>query len=263
MFPSKGLWLVVVSLLAPERVLDGLPPTFVVWNVGQGLWTTLVTATACHHYDVGGERAVRRVRLSRLCHLRSNSVHFTHWDQDHIRFAMKLRHSLPNTCLRTGPGGLGHAKKQAFLVKLPRCHSLQTHLPHRELKIPRIPDPRRSNELSRVFLIQEDILVPGDSHRMMEKIWAAQLPDQLQVFVLGHHGSKTSTGPELLEQLQRVRTAVASSRQSVYGHPHGEVLGRLRQKKIPVLKTEDWDHIQIQLNLKGRYSIPRSRATGS
>ncbi|MBK7961611.1 MAG: hypothetical protein IPK04_10715 [Bdellovibrionales bacterium] len=85
----------------------------------------------------------------------------------------------------------------------------------------------------------------------MEKIWAANLTNletkQIKVLILGHHGSKTSTSEALLQRLPRLKFAIATARESRYGHPHFVVLNRLRQHRIPILRTEDWGHIGLEL----------------
>lgn len=60
----------------------------------------------------------------------------------------------------------------------------------------------KDNDLSSVFLVQNQFLIPGDSTEKAEKIWSLdpRLP-LARVFILGHHGSSTSTSEILLEHL--------------------------------------------------------------
>ena len=57
------------------------------------------------------------------------------------------------------------------------------------------------------------------------------------MLVAGHHGSRTSTCVRLLETV-RPDLAVISVGYNTYGHPSPEVLSRLEQYHIPVLRTD-------------------------
>ena len=62
------------------------------------------------------------------------------------------------------------------------------------------------------------------------------LPD-IETLVAGHHGSKTSTSEELLDALtpEQVCISVGSNR---YGHPHAEVLWKLKERGCGVYRTD-------------------------
>ena len=62
------------------------------------------------------------------------------------------------------------------------------------------------------------------------------LPD-IEVLVAGHHGSRTSTCPRLLEET-RPDVAIISVGYNTYGHPSPEVLSRLEAYHISVLRTD-------------------------
>src|SRR5687767_10209168 len=54
---------------------------------------------------------------------------------------------------------------------------------------------------------------------------------------VGHHGSRGSTGDELLDSL-RPLAAVISVGRNDYGHPAPATLARLERRRIPVLRTD-------------------------
>jgi competence protein ComEC len=54
---------------------------------------------------------------------------------------------------------------------------------------------------------------------------------------VGHHGSRGSTGEELLDSL-RPLAAVISLGRNDYGHPAPETLARLGSRRVPVLRTD-------------------------
>lgn len=63
------------------------------------------------------------------------------------------------------------------------------------------------------------------------------LPD-VDVVVVGHHGSKTSTSRKLLTQTRPSLSAISVGAKNRYGHPHPSVLDRLEQQHIPIHRTD-------------------------
>ena len=88
--------------------------------------------------------------------------------------------------------------------------------------------------------------MPGDSPTKMEKKWANQINERVEVLILGHHGAKNSTSEFLLNKLTDLKVAISSAREKRYGHPTMEVKNRLRKNQIPLLKTEDWGNLIFQ-----------------
>lgn len=214
----------------------------VVWNVGQGQWLTRIDAVGCHHFDMGGEKnPLPRVR--RLCRDKENFIHLSHWDWDHVSFALKARKALPRACLRLPPLGKSSAYKMKILKAFPPCQTSPADF--QELTSWRTTElPKKSNDLSHVLLVAKAWLIPGDSSRSQEKIWSEhRLLVHARALVLGHHGSRTSTSETLLQKLPFLKFAIASARSERYGHPHEEVRQRLRKHRVPLLTTEDWGHL--------------------
>lgn len=226
---------------------------FVVWNVGQGLFTSLIQADYCQHFDAGGEFFPRKKILS-SCKNKANTLHLSHWDMDHINFSPSLNRLL-HLCLKNLPNGEHTQRKSEMLSKIPDCKSVQqfknkipTNIPTSELKtyIPESKKKMSANDSSQVVLIRNSVLVSGDSTIKFEKIWSQRLRNA-RVFVLGHHGSRTSNSDEVFKSLRRPAMAVASARKRKYGHPHKEVLQRARQNLVPILNTEDWGSLHFEL----------------
>lgn len=73
---------------------------------------------------------------------------------------------------------------------------------------------------------------------------------------VGHHGSRGSTGGELLDSL-RPLAAVISVGRNDYGHPAPETLARLEHRRVPVLRTDQEGTISVRTD--GRAMWIRSR----
>ncbi|WP_323190257.1 lamin tail domain-containing protein [Halostella sp. PRR32] len=82
-------------------------------------------------------------------------------------------------------------------------------------------------------------LLPGDAEHVQEAHLVDTYGVELNATVLaaGHHGSKTSTGDELLTAVSPEMVVVSSAYDSPYGHPHNETLRRLADSLIPTYWT--------------------------
>ena len=99
----------------------------------------------------------------------------------------------------------------------------------------------RENENCMIVLAAQnefEVLITGDCPSAAEELLVGEytLPD-IEVLVAGHHGSRTSTCRNLLEAT-RPDTAVISVGYNTYGHPSEEVLSRLADYNITVLRTD-------------------------
>lgn len=84
-----------------------------------------------------------------------------------------------------------------------------------------------------------DILITGDRSTRGEERLLMQydIPD-VDLLVAGHHGSKNSTGEELLEAARPETVIISAGRGNIYGHPSSEVLDRLNAFGCAVLRTD-------------------------
>ena len=106
----------------------------------------------------------------------------------------------------------------------------------------------KSSNGSSIVYAYDKLLFPGDSGSQQEKHWSKHsYINKIEILVLGHHGSKTSTSDLLLTKLPKLKYAISSARYAKYRHPHNSVLARLNLHKIIVLKTEDWGNIIFEL----------------
>lgn len=217
---------------------------FVIWNVGQGQWLTQITADHCQHFDMGGEFFPWK-KLHQVCGDKPNEIHLSHWDWDHVGALSKpaLKRSLPRVCLALAPLGKSSRYKESLVSKLPPCT-----LDRKEVRIwtPQQMSKKDSNAQSHI-VSHRQILIPGDSTAAAEKVWSQiSWVRPSRILILGHHGSRTSSSEELLQAVPDLKLSVASARWARYKHPHPQVLARLRQHQVPVLRTEDWGNIWIE-----------------
>lgn len=60
----------------------------------------------------------------------------------------------------------------------------------------------------------------------------------VDVLKVGHHGSKTSSSEELLQQFQPEIAVISVGEGNRYGHPHGSVLTRLASHQMTIYRTD-------------------------
>lgn len=88
----------------------------------------------------------------------------------------------------------------------------------------------------------------GDAPEAIEKYLSYVDKKRLDVDVLkvGHHGSKTSTGDALLGFASPAMAVISAGRENRYGHPHAEVLERLKQFEVETLGTYEQGRIILE-----------------
>ena len=220
----------------------------VIWNVGQGQWVSRISPDKCIHFDVGGEFfAFQSIfkKLSYHCKDKINLILVSHWDWDHTLHIPNLTGKFSKVCMAHAPI-FGQQKKfvrKLLKLKIEKCEpSLATNF---QIWSPRIYS--QTNESSSVFSADR-LLISGDSTSQQEKQWRSEIDlNGFDIFVLGHHGSKTSNSKLLLEAWPNLLLAVASARREVYNHPHPDVTSRLKEFNVALIQTEKWGNIWIEL----------------
>lgn len=84
-----------------------------------------------------------------------------------------------------------------------------------------------------------DVLLTGDMNAVVERrlVKYGNLPD-VELLVVGHHGSKYSSGPELLEAVRPETAVISVGRNNSYGHPAPETLFRLEEAGAQIYRTD-------------------------
>jgi competence protein ComEC len=91
----------------------------------------------------------------------------------------------------------------------------------------------------RIAYGEKTFLLTGDMERPMEGLLRAD-PDALHADVLkvGHHGSRTSTIPPFLDAVAPSVAVVSAGYENSFGHPHPDVVKRLAERHIAILRTD-------------------------
>ena len=100
-------------------------------------------------------------------------------------------------------------------------------------------NPNEGSIVGKLVYGNTSFLLTGDTTEAVEEYLAHLDGKQLNVDVLkvGHHGSKTSTGEAILGFASPAMAVISAGKDNRYGHPHQEVLERLKQFEIETLGT--------------------------
>ena len=110
---------------------------------------------------------------------------------------------------------------------------------------------RGANELGLTILCSAgefDTLITGDMDSRTERVLMSSYPlPDIEVLLVGHHGSRYSTSEELLETVTP-EVGVVSVGSNSYGHPTRDALLRLTDAGVTVYRTDLQGNIYITVN---------------
>lgn len=151
-------------------------------------------------------------------------------------------------------GGMGGMKfsldRSAFLqILYPPGHETK-----RSSEEEAIPLEQDQNAKSVVFLLNLEgtkWLFTGDMGKEEEKELLNQpelLPDtEVDVLKVAHHGSKTSTSAEWLDYWKPKLALISAGVNNRYGHPSPDILARMEERQISVLRTDLLGEVEMQV----------------
>jgi competence protein ComEC len=125
------------------------------------------------------------------------------------------------------------------------------------------PKPQPKNDDSLALLItygETRALLAGDLEKKMERFVATESP-RADLLKVAHHGSATSTTPELLQAVHPKVAVISAGYRNSFGHPRQAVLERLQENQVETYRTDmlgiitfllDGKTVQTRLALLGK-----------
>ncbi len=112
------------------------------------------------------------------------------------------------------------------------------------------PDSNNNSVVVLISVGDIDVLVTGDLEKRGEHALVEQMAASLQaeLLVVGHHGSNSSSTAEFLDAVDPDVALISVGKDNQYGHPHDEVLQRLRFRSIEIYRTDLDGTIEIHTN---------------
>ncbi|WP_217424334.1 DNA internalization-related competence protein ComEC/Rec2 [Acinetobacter sp. Marseille-Q1618] len=260
-------WVAVCSipLIFPQQKQSDFSLTILDVAQGQAIFLNLPTQKMM--IDTGGSFDETKFSLGRqliVPYLKRQGIQqldqviLSHLDQDHsgafpaIAEQVKVKQVFSNE-------NDGRFKQENFHY----CYAGQVWQ-YDQVKIEILSPPENSlsnvasqqNELSCVVYIQvknaknqQNFLIMGDAGWEAEFDLLQHYPNlDVDVLVLGHHGSQHSSAYAFLETLKPKLAVISVGFDNRYGHPHPIVLARLKALNIPVVNTIEQGSIQFQLD---------------
>lgn len=113
-----------------------------------------------------------------------------------------------------------------------------------------LSDSNNYSIVSKLVYKNFDALFTGDIEKSVEKkLIQSGINLKSDILKIAHHGSKTSTSEEFLKAVDAIVAVIQMGKDNQYGHPHQEVLERL--KNLRVLQTGE--HGDTEIVTDGQY----------
>ncbi len=98
---------------------------------------------------------------------------------------------------------------------------------------------------------EESVLLTGDLPTTHEgELFGNVLPKSVTIYKAGHHGSKYSSGEQLLSYIRPEYAVISAGKDNKYGHPNPEALERLTTYSKEIISTIDKGTITFLLDGK-------------
>jgi len=128
------------------------------------------------------------------------------------------------------------------------------------------PGRGAGNEASVALLVGHPpgrLLVPGDLERQGEQALVRSAESLFaEALVVAHHGSRHGTSAAFLARVHPRLALISVGRRNPFGHPHRELLSRLRGDGIPVMRTDERGTLRLRAEGTGWRLLSESRAEG-
>jgi len=105
------------------------------------------------------------------------------------------------------------------------------------------------------------VLLTGDVEKDAEELLAAR-DVRADVLKVGHHGSRTSTTPPLLDAVRPRIALISCGLRNSFGHPHPIVVEALRSRGVRIWRTDrngtiDLDFLPRHIFVHEQFDTPR------
>lgn len=246
----------IAAVLCLALVLSWVEPRLydtqaTVIDVGSGQSILLQSGKERYLIDCGSTQPARATETvsnylmsQGVFHL--DGVILTHYDADHAGGILDLLSDIPVETIYMPDDYDSNGIRERIETSVESANCIVTELmkleiPYGEISLIPAENQQSDNESSMCVLFQSgdcDILITGDRSQSGErKLLEQTVLPQLELLVVGHHGSNNATSHELLAAT-RPGIAVISVGENHYGHPRQEVLDRLQLYGCQIYRTD-------------------------
>lgn len=121
--------------------------------------------------------------------------------------------------------------------------------PKQDLRDKEIREMNNTSIVTKLIFDQNSFLFSGDIHQEIEsQLVEEEIYLDSDILKVAHHGSKTSSSIEFLEQVSPQVAVISVGEGNSYHHPHRQVLEKLNNFGIRVLRTDQVGDIKVISN---------------
>ena len=124
-----------------------------------------------------------------------------------------------------------------------------------ELDVSGKEDANDTSVVARLDVGETSFLFTGDMSSSKESL-IAQNDADVDILKVGHHGSRFSTAEFFLDAVTPSQAVISVGRDNRYGHPTQEVLRKLQNRNIDILRT-DQDGVIVYICRDGKCKLAR------
>lgn len=265
---------IVIALIAMGPQADVVDPELVMIDVGQGEAILLRDGRQALLLDGGGWRRAdiaQRILLPTLTSMgvrRLDGIVLSHPDTDHCAGLLALSSYMRVERFYTSPGWNSDPCVLRLLTRfgpavrvLWRGDHLDIGRWNLQVLHPAAGSRQGRNDRSLVLSAQvrrRRVLLTGDLEVAGERDLLGQSDPKLgevTILKVGHHGSGTSTSQAWLRRIRPRLALISCGVANRYGHPDGEVLARLRDRHVLVMRTDITGALRLVIDPAGNIQV--------
>ena len=270
----KMTWILAAVMMLTHRTYGNLEITVMDVGQGDGIW--IETDKGEHYLIDGGSTSENKLAQYTLVPFlkytgtgRLDAVFLTHLDEDHISGVRELLENPQGIQIEQVVIAQAARKDEKYgqlqqlckkrkiplrYVKSGDCMesgNMRLQILHPEAQY----HAQDRNGYSLVMKLEYDgfhALFTGDVTEDGEMAVARILPSdwKCHFYKVAHHGSRYSNSEFILNQLQPDIAVISCGENNSYGHPHTEVLERLRQVGTTVYRTDESGAVMLTVSSK-------------
>ena len=203
-----------------------------------------------------GQRIIANYLLSKGLTV-VDGLYLTHQDTDHIGYMASIGKQIRYNKIYV-PAGM--EKLESFQQKLNRLNQpskkiipVTDQVSNKDFKILHPFEEGKGTNQDSMVLYQKignyRFLFTGDLDQAGELKVIDRYPDlRVDVLKSGHHGSKTSSNPQFVDQIAPKLAIISAGRNNRYHHPNQETLQTFNERAIPFLNTAKSGMIQVEIS---------------
>lgn len=225
-------------------------------------------------FEVGAKTVVPLLK-KRGVH-RLDAIILTHGDQDHIGGLQAIVDQFPVAALVTN-GSLAESATMTKLMETALSKEIPIYAAYRGMRltpdarttleflsppadwdspeagIPYVKNQNRRSVVFRLRLDGKSFMFTGDmdvaaERELLKNEEQVVGEEPVDVLKVAHHGSKTSTSAEWLQEIRPAASVISVGATNTYGHPNGDVLKRLTEGGGAVYRTDEMGEVQMVIS---------------